>query len=598
MNQTRKISLLEISQVLSAGIQSNHWATAIEIKRKMGVCFNSKEVQPGDIFVALKGQHADGHKYIASAIAAGAQLIVYQNAIDASIQSSNAGTVSFIQHNNTRSALSSLSALLCDYPSKKIKVLGVTGTDGKSSTAYLLYQILKLSSGKPTGLISTFGLDLGEGFGANPLHQTTPESLVLQASLAQMLENGCEYAVIESSSHGLSAQTARMQDIEFYAGIFTNLSPEHLEFHRSMEQYCLDKAQIFCQLREGGIAVLNQSETSSAAIFHAAKAELRAKNALIAGYQLLPSQWLPQKPETTGPLRLEASQPEWALSCRAEVEDQSDLSPEGSRFRIQFHWEGSSSGSIKYQPILELGIPSSVYIENSLAALSLSYLLYCRDKREELTNEHTLEEFIEKITEAASPCPRLKIYAPKGRMEMVAKELSSAHGFQVIVDYAHSPGAFAHILPELRMLLANSSRKEQQRRPSVIVLFGSGGERDRVKRPLQGYQAAKYADYIILTDEDPRQEDPWQIFEDIYSGVENFNKESPTAKWQRDENVFLIPSRMQALKKALSLASPGDLVLLLGKGHENNIIMHDREIPWDERAFCEQVMRDMLTEGK
>ncbi|WGK69973.1 Mur ligase family protein [Candidatus Haliotispira prima] len=610
-------------------------------RQKFAPCCDSRLLKPYHIFVALAGETFDGHKFIAEALDAGIQALVYQNEpepeLKARIRRAEAQeNFAAFQVNDSRQTLSLLSAHCFGYPSRKIEVLGITGTDGKTSIAYLCYQILqschrKQGSGA-AGLISTFGLDLGWGLRPNPMHQTTPESNIVQRALAGMLAGGCRFAVLECSSHGLSPKTARLQHVEFSAALFSNLSPEHLEFHGDMECYARDKARLFRSLKSGGTAVWNAAEPAAEMLYAASGARHDVVHQAYApdanGDAPPPNGRLPRLPAQNIP-----------YTHMFRVQDLS-LGLNASHFTIVSSQPGHPSGPVsRYR--CTIPIPTSIYVSNTIAALSLCHSLLHRSsgaetvkgcetqgceaaKRETERCEAKASETLGDLTsilqslqqteeqsdtDTASEAEQGKTYhlalrAPKGRMELI-RPLGGPANFTVLVDYAHSPGSFARLLPEIRDLLDRSAGKGPTGR--LLILFGSGGQRDRQKRPLQGRLAARYADIIVLCNEDPREEDEMQILRDIQSGIptaeknENPKPEEPGNSTEKrpvtGQNVFLIPDRRQAMARIFALAENGDLVLLLGKGHETSIILANRrEIPWDERETALELLQE--PEGK
>jgi len=436
-----------------------------------------------------------------------------------------------------------ISAAFYDFPSRRMRVLGVTGTEGKSTTVYLIWQLLTLL-GKKAGFFSTVQICFGGDVQWNSEHQTTPEAPVVQRLLCEMADNGCEYAVIEASSHGLSKKTNRLGDVEFCAAVLTNLTHEHLEFHGTWEQYRNDKANLFRALDNfvsseenyyfEPFGVINADDNSSKYFAKATKHKTYMFSA--AGRK--------------ADINLEAI----------------DSSAWGNSYMVKAP-ESSEQIDIRDR------LPGAFNSRNVLAAiLAVSGLLKLPVK------------FI---------APYVKILTPvRGRMTTIDK----GQPFEVVVDYAHTPASFRTVLPPLRSRLNKTGGR-------IISVFGSAGERDIQKRAEQGKIAAWYSDIIIVTDEDPRGENPMDILEEIAKGVIAVNLPSddnagvPDLKKQRDfirnERLFLIPGRQLAIRKALSLARSGDLVILLGKGHENSIIHADHAEPYDEITEAENALGEI-----
>lgn len=471
-----------------------------------GIVYDSRRAFPGCLFAALPGIHTHGNAYISQAVEAGAAAVLYTGPA--------AESCAVMLHTETpRETLSRLSAELYDRPSDRLVVTGVTGTDGKSTTVFLLYQLLN-ALGPKTGFLSTVQIDTGAGVVSNPFRQSTPEAPEVHRILREMLDNGCTHAVVEATSHGLSPKTARLKDLRFCAGVMTNVSHEHLEFHGSFEQYRDDKANLFRRVSEsafpGAFAVLNADDpaweyfaacTSVPALTYgltAADADLRAES---LREDLTGTDVTLVTPEETAPARI--------------------------------------------------NLPGTFNVENVMAAV-LAVM--------ELTGAS--------LEETAACLPALQ--PVKGRMVPV----DAGQSFNVMVDYAHTPASFSKLLPRMK---AHTPGR-------LICVFGSAGERDTEKRAIQGRIAGEHCDIIILTDEDPRGDDPAGILEDIASGC--FGR-------RRGENLFLINDRTEALCHAFGMGQSGDTVLLLGKGHETTIIYADGPVPWDEEAKAIEVLKEM-----
>jgi UDP-N-acetylmuramoyl-L-alanyl-D-glutamate--2,6-diaminopimelate ligase len=495
--------------------------------------YDSRKTGPGALYFALPGLHTDGHKYIGDAVARGAVAVVHE----AETSEEKPGVV-YLKVKNSRSSMSPIAAAFYGFPSRRLLVAGVTGTEGKSTTVYLIWQLLRLM-GKKAGFFSTVQHSNGGEAQWNPEHQTTPEATIAQRLLWEMAENGCAYAVVEASSHGLSPKTNRLGDVEFDAAVFTNLGHEHLEFHGTWEQYRDDKANLFRaldrqQAKKGIVGagaipdpfgVINADDESAAFFANATR-----RNTL-------------------------------AFSVMGKNADLAMKAIESSAFG---NWYNVLIDAEKSSIDIRDRLPGAFNAGNVLAALLAA---------SGLTGVP--------VREIASLCPRL--VPVKGRMTAVDK----GQPFEVLVDYAHTPSSFQTVFPPLYKRLAQSGGR-------IISLFGSAGERDTKKRAEQGKIAAEYSNFIVLADEDPRGEKPMDIIEEIALGVCS----EQSALFRRDENLFLIPDRPTAIRKALSLARPGDLVLLLGKGHENTIIYADRAMPFDEIAEAEKALAELEITNK
>ncbi|MDR0758887.1 MAG: UDP-N-acetylmuramoyl-L-alanyl-D-glutamate--2,6-diaminopimelate ligase [Treponema sp.] len=489
-----------------------------------GLEYDSRAVKPGSLYFALPGLHADGHAFIPAALAGGATVIVHQTPLTEYRE----GAV-YIRVKDSRFAMSPAADAFYGHPSRHLAVIGVTGTEGKSTTVYLIYQLLTLL-GRKTGFISTVSYSDGGEEQGNPEHQTTPEATAIHRLLAAMRDQGAEFAVLESSSHGLSRRTNRLGDVAFDAAIMTNVTHEHLEFHGSWEQYRHDKANLFRALD---------------AFSHSKRTGMR-EGAEIPCFGVVNAD------DKSAPYFAAATKaPVYSYSTRGGEADLSLVSIEsglrGNRCRIR---NAGSGGTLDITDRL----PGAFNAGNVLAAL--------------LAVSGILSVPVETLVPLI---PRLK--ALRGRMTAIDR----GQPFEVLVDYAHTPSAFSVIFPPLRERLDAAGGR-------IIAVFGSAGERDTAKRPEQGRIAALWSDLVVLTDEDPRGEEPMAILEEIAVGCPGRKK---------GEDLFLIPDRRAAVRKAFSLARPGDLVLLLGKGHENSIIYPEKITPYDECAEAEQALAEM-----
>ena len=477
-------------------------------------------LKKGAAFFALPGIHTDGKKFINSAIENGAVCIFYEG----DLNNHSCDEICFVQVNDVRKTMSKVSALLYDEPSRTLGVIGVTGTEGKSSTVSFIFQLLNLC-GKKAGFFSTVEYSIDGNVIPNPEHQTTPESNIVQLRLAQMRDSGCSYAVVEASSHGLSPRTARLEDVIFDAGVFMNVTQEHLEFHGTIEQYRYDKANLF--------RALDKNPGKGFPIFG------------IVNYE-----------DPSAPYFMEATQKN-VYPFSTELKDQKKIEEYEGLFAKDI--EESSSGikftlcdfSSRKEYGCELKLAGIFNVKNILASILA----------------------VQRITGLDIACiiEKLPLVKPvKGRMMLI----DEGQDFEVLIDYAHTPSSFMTIFPSIKERIKKSGGK-------VISLFGSGGERDVKKRPEQGRIAALYSDIVILADEDPRGEDSVELLEMIAAGC-------PEKK--RGEELFIIPDRPSAIKKAFSLAGKNDAVLLLGKGHENSIIFKDRTMPYDEETTARKLL--------
>ena len=530
-----------------------------------GLAFDSRDVKDNYLFFALPGSHANGNQFIAAAIDAGASVIVYQGdltreesaQIAKSIVCRTLGNIGdekkklsdlvmpvLLKTPDSRKAMAPISAEFYGNPSKKLIVIGVTGTEGKSSTVSFIWQLLRLS-GKKAGFISTVQYSLGGEAIANPVHATTPEAPIIQRELYEMVQNGCEYAVVESSSHGLSESLGRLDKVLFDCGVFMNVTLEHLEFHKTFEKYRDDKANLFRALDKHDhrkivnnvdldvlpCGVVNMDDPS-------AKYFCEATSARVYGFTADQDGSASQK--SAAPLDgvdFVSAKKIDAQENYLEFEIQHGTAFDGLDQNISVRTNCVGAFNAK-------NIMAAMIAVNKMAGVSMRDL--CR---------------------AAA-----KLVPITGRMTKIAR----GQDFEVIVDYAHTPSSFEEIFPPIR---ARCKGK-------IFALFGSGGERDLTKRPLQGQIAAKYCDTIILCDEDPRGEDPRELLEQIAAGALKEGK-------SMNANLFIVPDRPKAIRFAFGMAKKGDIVLLLGKGHENSIIYKDRAMPYDEIAEAKKALAEI-----
>lgn len=415
--------------------------------------YDSRKVLPGCLFFAFEGLHADGHEYIGKAAASGAIAIVHDKPIAQFIQG-----ICYLRVADARLAMGPAARAFWNNPSDSLYVIGVTGTEGKSTTVSLIYQLLKLA-GFRAGFFSTVMSDTGAGEVPNPEHQTTPEATSVQRMLASMRDAGCQFAVVEASSHGLSERTGRLADVTFDAGVMTNVTHEHLEFHGSWENYRSDKANLFRRLGR--------------------------KSAL----KKVPG--LPIPLPAFGVVNIEDPSAGYFRSLTGEKVygfSGSGSPADFSASRIEADRSGASftiSGPAGFQSGARIELPGAFNVANTLAALAVVW-----------GATGVKLEFLVRLL------PHLK--PVRGRM----MEIRAGQPFEVIIDYAHTPSSFEAILPSIRQRVSGR----------IFCLFGSGGERDTEKRPQQGAIAARYCDVLVLADEDPRGEDSTRLLEDIAAG--------------------------------------------------------------------------------
>lgn len=472
-----------------------------------GISYDSRRVNPGDLFVAVPGFRTDGRRFIPDALAKGAVAVVAENG-EGGTPPDGAKTMVIVS--SARAALARLVAAFYGNPGLKMRVVGVTGTDGKTTTSHLISAVLE-RGGYRTGIIGTVYLKIGDRTVPNPYHQTTPEALEIQKALAEMYDAGTDYAIIETTSHGLALN--RVDCCQYDAAVFTNLTSDHMDFHTGREDYLSQKAKLFASLGETvdkGIpkaSILNADDPASDYL------------------------------ASISPVRLLT----YAIDAPADVRALR-LSPSG--------W-GTAFVLLTPQGEIPVNLPLigrfNVYNALAAAALGLSQGIGLASIREALEWFHGVP----------------------GRMELV----EAGQGFTVVVDFAHTAGALEKALEALR----------PHCREKLTVVFGCPGERDRTKRPVMGAVAARLADFVILTSDEPRSEDPEAIIREIEAGVQ--------AQGQADGRDYLVlPDRREALAYALARAGDGDVVLLAGKGHEDSIIYGEKSIPWGDRRVALEIL--------
>jgi UDP-N-acetylmuramoyl-L-alanyl-D-glutamate--2,6-diaminopimelate ligase len=477
------------------------------------VTADSRSVEPGACFVAVRGGNVDGHDFIAAAVKNGAVALVGEKEISPL-------NVPYIQVPDSRKALAEIAAAWYGHPSREIIVIGITGTDGKSTTANLLYEVLKRAE-IPTGMVTTVNAVIGDEVLDTGLHVTTPDALEVQSYLSRMVAAGLTHCILETTSHGLAQH--RVSAIEFDIGVVTNITHEHLDFHGSYQGYFNAKAMLFEALdpethKSGGVtktAILNRDDQS----FHPLRERTKAR---IVDYGVIEN-----------------------ADVHAEAV-QSGL----DGLRMQIHGPG-------YMVDVSSPLVGSYNVSNILAAFSAAV------EGLGITPEVAAEGIA-----ALGSVP--------GRMQAI----DLGQPFTAIVDFAHTPNALRRALETVRDFTDGR----------VIAVFGSAGLRDREKRRLMAEVSAELADITILTAEDPRTESLDKILAEMASGAE--------AKGGVEGKTFLrVPDRGEALRKAVAMAQPGDLVITCGKGHEQSMCFGTVEYPWDDRtaltaALAELVGRD------
>ena len=459
------------------------------------VAYDSRQVGPGSLFVAIRGNKSDGHDFIEQAVSRGAVAVVSERAA-LTARATN------IVVRDSRAALSRIATAFFQNPSRRLRMVGVTGTNGKTTTTFLIKHLLE-RSGQRTALLGTVAYEIGDR--VLPAPRTTPESLDLQQLLAECVQAGCQCVSMEVSSHALALE--RVEDIEFDAAVFTNLTQDHLDFHGSMKAYFEAKSRLFEKLRRSqdreAPGIINVDDPY--------------------GQQLI------------GRLSKRLSVITYGMGARADFR--------ASNFKVELNGSSYQLDAKERSYLVRLPLIGRFNIYNSLAALATS---------------SALGADLRACVLALAKAPQVP-----GRLQAVPAKRQ----FQVFVDYAHTDDALRSVLRTCRDLQPNRT----------IVVFGCGGDRDRTKRPLMAAAAEEGADYVVVTSDNPRKEDPMAIIRDIKKGF-------------RGKNYEVISDRQEAIHRAIALAQPRDIVLIAGKGHEHYQEFADHTIPFDDVEVAARVL--------
>ncbi|MGL4362490.1 MAG: UDP-N-acetylmuramoyl-L-alanyl-D-glutamate--2,6-diaminopimelate ligase [Cellulosilyticaceae bacterium] len=454
------------------------------------IIYDSRIKTSSGLFIAIKGFQTDGHKYIESAIGNGATVVVVED--DVEIEMSH---ITVIKVRDTRSFMAQLANKFYNTPSAKLNVVGVTGTNGKTSITFLLGQILEKLN-KKIGVIGTIENRIGDM--TLKAQRTTPESVDLQKLFKQMIDENVSHCLMEVSSHALELN--RVEGTSFKVGVFTNLTQDHLDFHNTMDAYAKAKAKLF-KLCDVGVVNIDSPY---------------------------------------GQTMLEHS------TCKQitySIDNASDYKAKNITMTADY---------VKYTLVTKdetidvcVPIPGKFTVYNTLAVIATAHALGF------------------KLTEIVKALEHVK--GVPGRIQSV----NAKKGYSVIVDYAHTPDGLENVLQAI----------EQFVKGDIITVFGCGGDRDRTKRPIMGEVAAKYSNYVVITSDNPRSENPIEILDQVEEGVSNLK--TPFVK---------IEDRKEAIAHALKYAKAGDVVLIAGKGHENYQILNDRIIHFDDLEVVQEIL--------
>lgn len=467
-----------------------------------GVQTDSRLVNPGDLFICVRGLVVDGHNFAAKAVELGASALVVERELDVSVP--------MLVVKDCRAAMAAIANHFYGYPSREMRVIGITGTNGKTTSAYLIEHILA-DQGFRTGLMGTVQMKIGgETFGTE---NTTQEALELQRNFRRMRDVDTDYCVMEVSSHALDL--GRVKGTRFRTALFTNLTQDHLDYHKTMEQYQAAKGLFFSRLgnefhadsAQRSYAVLNADDPAAAAF-----AKLTAAEVITYG-----------------------------LNGQADVRAADiRITAKGTSFRLI---------TFKGEADVRMKLIGKFNVYNALGAVAVALL------------EGVALERIVQSLEATPPV--------EGRMEVV----DEGQDFLVLVDYAHTPDGLENALVAVKEVAEGR----------IIAVFGCGGDRDRGKRPKMGKIAARYSDYVFVTSDNPRSEDPDAILKDIEPGLLDAGC--------TPDRYEMIADRRTAIQKAIEMASPEDVVLIAGKGHETYQLIKGATLHFDDREEARAALR-------
>lgn len=484
---------MDLREILNdAELKSQGKVKALNINK---VTDDSRQVSPGDLFVAVKGHSMDASEFIDSAIKRGARAIVTEKDFEPP-----KGVVKILV-DDTRAAMSVIADNFYGHPSRWLKVVGVTGTNGKTTITYLIEGMIK-AAGSDAGVIGTINYRFKER--VLPARNTTPGPLELQRILAEMVKSRIGYAVMEVSSHSLDQ--GRVERVLFDVAIFTNLTSDHLDYHKTADNYFNAKTKLFDKLKTKGTAILNIDDKRIASLKESIKRRVISYG--IKG------------------------------KCDVTAKD-IKLSMDGTKFIVK--------------------------------APGMSFEIYTK-----LIGMHNVSNILASVAAAlALKIPKEAIIKGIRSVERVNGRLDAietVQPFKVFVDFAHTEDALFNVLSLLREVAKSR----------IITVFGCGGDRDRTKRPLMGRVACEYSDRVIITSDNPRFEEPKSIIDEIESGIKD-----------KFSNYDIVIDRKDAIAKALSMASKGDIVIIAGKGHESCQIIKERVIPFDDREIALEILGNL-----
>lgn len=456
------------------------------------IAYDSRKVTPGAVFAAISGFAADGNRFIPMALEKGAGVVVTAKKPE--------GNIPYVLVAADRLALAQISGNFYGHPAEGMILVGVTGTNGKTSSTLLLKHVLEQVTGKKVGLIGTMENLIGDE--VVPTQRTTPESLELQELFARMRDGGCRYVVMEVSSHALALE--RVGGVHYDVAAFTNLTEDHLDFHKTMDAYCDAKARLFARCDRG---VINVDDPYAGRILEK------------AGCGILTTSMHPGAGLYAQNVTLESEGVSFTAVC------------------------GGETAQVK------LSIPGQFTVYNALTVLGAA---------------HQLGISLEAAAGALATAKGVK-----GRVEVVP---TPSTPYTVIIDYAHTPDGLENVLSAVRGFCKGR----------LISVFGCGGDRDPMKRPIMGRIGVELSDIAIITSDNPRTEEPMAIISDIVKGIP-----------RQAKNYEVIENRVQAIHRAMDIAEKNDIIILAGKGHETYQEICGVKYPMDEREIVAAYLPEM-----
>lgn len=458
------------------------------------ISFDSRKIESGYIFFAIKGYDLDGHKYIPQAITQGATVVVCEE-----LPEELSDYVTYVQVKNSSIALGIVASNFYDNPSEKLTLAGITGTNGKTTTTTLLYNLFT-QLGFRCALLSTIENRISDKV-LNSNH-TTPDPITINQLLAQAVDEGCQYAFMEVSSHGIHQN--RLAGLTFKIGAFTNITHDHLDYHQTFSNYIAAKKKFFDELPKTAIAITNMDD----------------KNGLIMLQNT------------------NAKKVTYSLKSNSEYKGkiiENRLDGMLLQFNNQEFWTVLAGKFNAYNELLAYTIASELGFDSLDIVTALS-----------------------------------KLQRVKGRFETYVSDDKK----YIIVDYAHTPDALQNILEAI-----NLSRTRNEK---LITVFGCGGHRDKEKRPKMGNIATRLSDLAIITSDNPRDENPDEIIQEIETGIEP----------QNTNKYLSITDRKQAIRTAIKMAAPKDIILIAGKGHENYQEINGKHFPFDDMKTAKELLKN------